>query len=292
MNLINRTSVTGCILALSFFFTACDKGGDIVPPPPDPPLPYQEIKDISYGPSGYQKFDVYLPAGRTENTTKVLVLAHGGGWNQGDKSEFNPFIVQLHDKYPELAIVNINYRLAGDYTRHPAQMEDFRTIFSKLDSFAPVWKTSKKYALGGGSAGGHLSMLYAYKWDTERRVKAVISLFGPANLQDQYYKDNLALHLLIANYTGYIHDLNPQSWFNASPVNHITPTSAPTLMLYGAQDPLVPNSNHILLKQRLDAAGVANEYTVYPDEGHGLANPANATDALNKLVNFIKIRVN
>ncbi|MEI9807388.1 MAG: hypothetical protein WDO16_05610 [Bacteroidota bacterium] len=57
--------------------------------------------------------DVYLPAGRSKTTTKLIILIHGGAWATGDKSDFNVFVDTLKIRLPDYAICNINYRLAN-----------------------------------------------------------------------------------------------------------------------------------------------------------------------------------
>tara|TARA_R110002049_G_scaffold309289_1_gene520228 strand:+ start:14400 stop:14753 length:354 start_codon:yes stop_codon:yes gene_type:complete len=71
---------------------------------------YQEL-NISYGTDTNQKFDLYLPANRT-NKTKTMILVHGGGWSGGNKAEMNAIKDLIRQDFPNLAIVNINYRLA------------------------------------------------------------------------------------------------------------------------------------------------------------------------------------
>jgi acetyl esterase/lipase len=57
-------------------------------------LEYFEELDIAYGNNPDQKFDLYLPANRTQNT-KTLILVHGGGWNSGDKADMN-FVISFY----------------------------------------------------------------------------------------------------------------------------------------------------------------------------------------------------
>src|SRR5687768_14830329 len=92
--------------------------------------------NVAYGTNPKQKMDIYLPAGRTTNLTKVLVVIHGGGWTGGDKAEFNPYIDVLQQELPDYAIFNLNYRLASGGTNlFPAQENDIKAaiqfIFSK-----------------------------------------------------------------------------------------------------------------------------------------------------------------
>ncbi|GAC1427104.1 MAG: hypothetical protein NVSMB7_03870 [Chitinophagaceae bacterium] len=70
--------------------------------------------DISYGTDARQKMDIYLPANRSATATKLIFLIHGGGWNEGDKADFNAYVVVLQQNLPDYTIININYRLAAN----------------------------------------------------------------------------------------------------------------------------------------------------------------------------------
>ena len=48
--------------------------------------------NVSYGGNAQQKMDVYLPGNRSSTATKVVIMIHGGGWNNGDKSDFNEYV--------------------------------------------------------------------------------------------------------------------------------------------------------------------------------------------------------
>src|SRR6476469_4528114 len=100
------------ILLLSMsFFTACQHSEQVETD--KKPVPEKTLLNVAYGTDTAQRMDVYLPANRATDRTKVLVLIHGGGWMGGDKSEFAAAIPVLKQKLPQYAIVNLNYRLAN-----------------------------------------------------------------------------------------------------------------------------------------------------------------------------------
>ena len=98
------------LLTLSVYLmnTSCQKDIAVGPVP----VSATTQMNVSYGTEALHKMDVYLPAGRSTSTTKVLILIHGGAWNQGDKSEFTSYVDTLKKRLPDYAIFNINYRLA------------------------------------------------------------------------------------------------------------------------------------------------------------------------------------
>ena len=87
-----------------------------------------EALNVSYGSDPKQVFDIYLPENRT-NTTKILILVHGGSWIGGDKEDMNStkaFISALH---PNVGIINMNYTLASfGNPPIPLQTEDISAV--------------------------------------------------------------------------------------------------------------------------------------------------------------------
>src|SRR6187402_970454 len=115
--------------------------------------------NVSYGTNTQQKMDVYLPATRTATTTKVMIMIHGGGWNTGDKADFNEYVDSLKKREPTFAIFNINYRLANIPDLFPAQEQDVKAAIEFINSKRQEYRVSDKFALIGASAGAHLAML-------------------------------------------------------------------------------------------------------------------------------------
>lgn len=92
------------------------------------------FKDVSYGPNSKQTFDIYLPANRNSETTKTIILIHGGSWTGGDKSEMNDILGLVRRSLPESAVVNMNYRLASSGNpAFPMQTDDIASVINKLN---------------------------------------------------------------------------------------------------------------------------------------------------------------
>lgn len=252
----------------------------------DPTKYYQEL-DISYGNSTGQTFDLYLPANRTLNT-KVLILVHGGGWSSGDKIDMNPIKDLIRQDLPNYAIVNMNYRLADSRNQpYPMQTDDISTIIGYLKSAESQYTISDDYGFIGVSAGAHLSLLWSYKFDTDNHVKMVCSIVGPTNFTDPNYLNNIdpELQAMLDLY-----GIDPSLEFleEVSPYHEATSSSPPTIMFYGGQDPLIPVSQGTDLRDKLISLGVTNEFTLYPDAGHGWTG-LELLDTWTKLKNFINL---
>ncbi|MBL0145466.1 MAG: hypothetical protein IPP48_06585 [Chitinophagaceae bacterium] len=75
----------------------------------------KNLYNVAYGPDGKQTMDIYLPAGRRSDSTKVMILIHGGGWTTGDKIDLNSYVDSFKKRLPEYAfLISITgYRLAA-----------------------------------------------------------------------------------------------------------------------------------------------------------------------------------
>lgn len=279
------TGVLSLFILLNY---ACsqDNDTDLSPSPTDPAtVEASTLLNVSYGADSRQVYDIYLPQNRTL-ATKVIILVHGGGWTSGDKSEMSTFIELIQTDLPEYAVVNINYRLANDTTSpFPMQLEDISAIINDLKSKNEQYIISEDYGFLGTSAGAHLSMLWSYDYDTLADVNMVASIVGPTNLADEAYLNNADPAI-----QGYIDllgmDLVVPFLENFSPFHKVTNSAPPTILFYGGQDPLIPNSQGTDLSDKLTTLGVTHSFTIYPNEGHGWVGP-NATDTWNKFKAFV-----
>ena len=254
--------------------------------PLDPTLYYQEL-DVSYGNRANQTFDLYLPANRTFNT-KVLILVHGGGWSSGDKIDMNPIKDLIRLDLPNYAIVNMNYRLADNENKpYPMQTDDISSVISYLKNNEGKYTISDDYGFIGVSAGAHLSLLWSYKFDTQNHVKMVCSIVGPTNFTDPNYLNNIDPDLQ-AMLDLYGTNLTLEFLEEVSPYHQATSLSPPTILFYGGQDPLIPVSQGTDMRDKLISLSVINEFTLYPDAGHGWTG-LELIDTWSKLKNFINL---
>ena len=275
------------VLALSF--NSCVK------PAPGIHLPTETIENVAYGSDPKQRMDIYLPENRSADSTKLIVVIHGGGWNGGDKREYAPYISELQKRLPGYAYANINYRLynlnSGN-NRFPAQENDVKAAIDFLREKSAEYKFSQSMILLGASAGAHLALLQGYKIDKPEKVKAVISFFGPSDLIDLYNNPaNPSIPLLLNAVTGTSPTQDKNLYKQSSPINFVTRQSPPTLILHGGKDFLVPEKQSILLKEKLESMGVVHEYIYYPNEGHGWRGE-NLFDSLDKVATFLRRNLN
>lgn len=246
-------------------------------------LEAKTLLNVSYGNNVQQKFDLYLPANRTQNT-KTLILVHGGGWTEGDKADMNYAVDIVKQYLPEYAIANINYRLAT--TGNPAfpmQIDDIESVITKLKTVD--YQISDNFGFIGVSAGAHLSMLYSYAYNSD--IKVVCSIVGPTNFIDVNYTSNPFMVAMFQSATGLVYSENTGFYQQISPFHKATTNSQPTILLYGNADPLIPTTQGQDMHAKLDQLGVYNEFYLY-NGGHGDWVINDQIDAYNRMMNFIK----
>ena len=279
-----RSSLLILILFI-LVFSSCKKDED-----PEQDMPVTML-NVSYGTNAQQKMDVYLPATRSTTTTKVIIMIHGGGWNTGDKADFNEYVDSLKKREPSYAIFNINYRLANTPDLFPAQEQDVKAAIEFINSKRQEYLVSDKFALIGASAGAHLALLQGYKYSAPIKPKAIIDLFGPTDLVTLYNNPpNPLVQPTLLSVTGGTPATSNTLYTQSSPINFVSSQSPPTMILHGGTDIVVSPSQSVLLNTKLQTAGVTHQYFFYPTEGHGWVG-TNLSDSFNKIQAFLAANV-
>ena len=251
---------------------------------------YEFNNDISY--SEYQErtlLDIAFPKNKKE--TSLIVYIHGGAWIGGNKGDaVKRYTKQYDDGY---AYAALNYRYASEEYHCNDILDDIQNALVKIKDISDSKNiTINKVAFFGHSAGGHLSLLYAYKnrdicpFD----VGFVSSLCGPTDLTDErYIKETLlsSQYYTLASYmTG--KDINKSNFkdhtenlLEVSPINYID-KACPTIINHGDVDEVVPYNNALTLKDKLEQAHVPYDFFTYTGSGHGLDKSKNVTKEYEK----------
>ncbi|MBS1749745.1 MAG: alpha/beta hydrolase fold domain-containing protein [Bacteroidetes bacterium] len=251
---------------------------------------YRELKNIKYGNASDDQntFDAYIPKDLRPGA-KVIIYIHGGGWSRGDKSEFPKQLIDELAGKRGYVVASMNYRLVKDtLNRFPAQIEDVKKLIAFISKNAKKYDyNGNEYALMGGSAGGHLAMLYAYGYDDKKQVKTVVDLWGPTDFTDKSIRpdgsdaDNIVIRFLGEK------DVNAQITKDASPLWHLSETTAvPTILFHGGKDPLVDVSQAKKLYNRLQELHIPSELEIYPEEKHGVG-PEAVVDVFSKMLKWL-----
>ncbi len=284
-------------LCLMVLFASCSKSDSGIGTTPTPtPVAARTIMDTSYGGDVKQKMDIHLPASRTSASTKVLILIHGGGWTGGDKSDFTALIDTLKLRLPDYAIFNINYRLAAlpSTNPFPAQELDVKSAVEFIYSNRSTFLLSDKFVLLGTSAGGHLSLLQAYKYRSVVKIKAVVDFFGPTDMAALYndYSTNIPTQLGITALMSGTPATNPALYQSSSPIQFVDALNCPTIIIQGGLDPVVnATTQSQALANKLNLFNIVNQYVFYPTGGHGNWTTTTYTDAYNKIQVFLAANV-
>lgn len=252
------------------------------------------IMDAAYGNDAAQKADIYLPGGRSQSDTRILLIIHGGGWYTGDKKDMDIFANAFRSKLKSYAVVNMNYRLVTfSPVRYmlPTQTDDIRSVMDYMAKNASEFGVKPEFVLLGLSAGGHLTMLYSYKYDTAGRVKAAVNIVGPCDLSDVAYINNPIFKYGMNYITdpANVPSGMTQSTFG-SPAHWITKNAPPTISFYGDTDDLIPHSQHSTLEQALNKYRIPNEKYIYPG-GHTEASYDQSDDIVAKTMTFLATHV-
>ncbi|MEO8261382.1 MAG: alpha/beta hydrolase [Pseudolysinimonas sp.] len=211
--------------------------------------------------------DLHLPA--SEGPHLVVLQLHGGGWRVGTRAVFTPLVSEARSfgriTAAGLAVVAADYRLSGEAT-FPAQVDDVERALDWIAEHGPQHGLDpQRVVLWGGSAGGTLAALTAFRHPD--RVRGVIDWYGVSDLLAMATKDATAGSREALWLGAPAADI-PEVAIAASPVRQVAPDSPPFLLAHGADDTDVPASQSESLAAALVAAGVSAELHVIPNVGH------------------------
>lgn len=296
----NLLSVAGLIALI--YLSSCEKSP--VQPPPSTitsevnsansasALPAQVRPNVAYGTGPLQVMDIYLPAGRN-HTTKVMVMIHGGGWEGGDKRDMAHLVAPLQAKWPEAAIVNINYRLTSNPAVHHQEiMNDIKAAVNYIINNKSSLAVSDTLAMIGASAGAQLALLYTYTQNSNNAVKCVADVFAPCVIDDWSWYNSFNIFAgrsvkeILTKYNGATWETNPAIYAANSPYRQVRANSKPTIIFHGVLDPIVPLYQSQWLNAKLTQLGVPHEYYEYL--GFHELNPTQVSIFADKTVNFFK----
>ena len=186
----------------------------------------------------------------------AIVIIHGGGWIEGDKSSFsteqNPPPGNIFDFARQgFVAVTINYRLAKD-APFPAALHDCKCAVRWLRAHAENYQIDpRRIGVWGNSAGGHLALLMAMTnhqpefegdgpWkEFSSEIHAAVSDSGPIDLVAQH--EHGTLRRVVEQFLGGPPEGDRLALYRqASPTNHIHSQVPPLLLIYGVDDNQVP----------------------------------------------------
>ena len=228
------------------------------------------FKEITYNKYPDPKLTLNYYPSQIVGKRPCIVVVHGGSWNKGDNTQLPELNSYLAIRGYNVA--SINYRLAPHY-KSPAQVDDVHSAIKYLRMHAnALFIDTNNFVLLGRSAGGQIALLAAYTLH-EKGLKAVIDYYGPADLVWGYAVPSNPLVMnsrkVLSDYIGGTYAQVPQKFVASSPVDFVSESSVPTLMLHGDNDVLVSPEHSRRLNQKLAKYGVRHFLLKLPWATHG-----------------------
>ena len=254
----------------------------------------RRFRDVEYARiDGYRPLLLDLSVPSADELSPLVVLIHGGAWLAGTKN-IEPhdiadfWVLQSRLLEEQFAVASIQYRLSGE-APFPAQLHDVKAAIRWLRNAAvPLGIDPDRIASFGASAGGHLALFLGTN-TTAMDLEGAVGLTGPssavcasvgwypatrlATLEAESMPGPFAAHnapdspesRLIGCAVGERPDLAR----HASPISHISGATAPTLLVHGTLDQMVPHEQSVAHHGVLDEAGVPNRLELVEGADHG-----------------------
>lgn len=250
-------------------------------------------KNVPYGEKPANKFDMYLPKHNTGKKVGLVVYLHAGGFTSGDKADDRQILAWLCAR--GYVAVGINYTLFGE--KNPDANVYTQSLEVK-EAIPKIVEEAEKYgyhinnmAIGGGSAGHALAMIYAYR-DADTAPVPVKLLFGAVGPASFYVEDwdiygfdkdteeaRNAASVLFSVMGGV--KITPQMMKDGSYMDCLKPISSvmwidkdtvPSVVIYGKYDKIQPFKGSQRLLKAYQENNIDYQYFECSHSGHGLQN--------------------
>ncbi|KJL24607.1 alpha/beta hydrolase [Microbacterium azadirachtae] len=257
---------------------------------------FRRYRDVEYAiVDGYRPLllDLMIPADANK-PAPLIIFIHGGAWLAGSKNfrsrdvdDRRPLFARLFEE--GYAVATIQYRLSAEAT-FPAQVHDVKAATRWLRNAAPaLGLDADRIGSVGESAGGYLSLFLGSN-TSDPVLEGEVGMTGlsssiaasvawyPATRLDTLQEETLPgspfpdhgaatspSSLLI----GVAVSEQPELARRASPITHINQATAPTLLIHGTLDQLVPHQQSIAYHEALQAEGVPSELHLIEGADHG-----------------------
>ncbi len=260
--------------------------------------PFTRREDVIYG----RKYgtaltlDVFTPKAGANGAAVVVVIS--GGFFSSHEAINPAFTRPLTDRgYTVFAVVH------GSQPRYtaPEIIKDMNRAVRFIRHHARDYAIDpNRIGVTGASAGGHLSLMLGTAGDKgdpaakdpvdreSSRVQAVACFFPPTDFLNYgaagrefiHAKDHAKTYRPAFDYQELDRESNLWTTITdpaklreitraISPIAHVSPDDAPTLILHGDADKLVPLQQSEAMVERLKSAGVEAKLVVKPGAGHG-----------------------
>jgi acetyl esterase/lipase len=259
---------------------------------PQPPPGVVHEPDRTYSPRTGLQLDLAYRKERKGPSPAVLII-HGGCWQEigGNRKSCLPIAFELARS--GFVVATVSYRKASD-APFPAQLHDVKCAVRWLRAQAGKYTIDPdRIAALGYSSGGHLASLLGTTADNSglegdgghagqsSRVQAVVNCYGPTDLVRLYeHCENGPCSALqreigksvLQTLLGGTPRGAAQQYAQASPITHAGKEAAPTLLIHGTADDLVPLEQSQRFAAELKKAGVKVELLALDRAGHAFGS--------------------
>jgi acetyl esterase/lipase len=207
------------------------------------------VTELVYAHDGSKSLQLDLYQARDVTQPQPLViLIHGGSWNGGNRRQLPAICRYLARR--GYAVAAISYRLAPRHPFPAARDDVFRAIDFLKRHAVEARVDASRIVLIGRSAGAQLALSAAYA-SREPAIRGVASLYGPSDLVLGYEHPSrpwvLDSKTVLEKYLGGSPAEQPERYAAASPINFVSTTTPPTLLIHGSLDPIVwPEQSEVL----------------------------------------------
>lgn len=160
---------------------------------------------------------------------------------------------------------------------------DLKDIMSGVDEVLRRYPVdSARMGIRGWSYGGFMTM---WAVTQTHRFKAAVTGAGIANWLS-YTGENGISEWMVPFFGATAYE-DKAVYDKSSPINYISNTKTPTLIVVGERDAECPAPQSFEFWRALQHVGVTTQLVVYPDEGHHFANPQHARDVIQRTVRWM-----
>jgi acetyl esterase/lipase len=269
------------------------------------------IRDVAYAPadpagSRGHLLDLYLPASTDRGRRPLVIWTGGSAWlADTGKDSAGPIAEVFNAKGYAVAGVSIRSSTQAIF---PAQVHDIKAAIRWLRANAREYNLdTRRFAIMGDSSGGWTTAMAALTGDVpalegnvgvagvSSRVQAAVAFYPPTNflqMDGQMLPGACeAFNELLGIENCHNDPLSPESRLvgcaiqtcpervrRANPINYISRSDAPMMILHGQADMLVPHGQSILLYNALRTRCKDATFFSVPNAGHNMdqvLDPAN-----------------
>ncbi|KWV90620.1 peptidase S9 [Erythrobacter sp. YT30] len=220
--------------------------------------------------------------GRPDEAVPMVLLVHGGPWARDDYG-FSSGVQWLANR--GYAVLQTNFRGSTGFGKNFLNAGNKEWGLKMHDDLidATDWAiaegitTGDQVAIMGGSYGGYATL--AGLTFTPEKFACGVDIVGPSNLETLLGTIPPYWAPLVKIFHERMGDPNTEEGLAllkaASPLYKANEITKPLLILQGANDPRVKQSESDQIVGAMKEAGIPVTYVLYPDEGHGFAKPVN-----------------